>query len=1116
MFIENEKLRELYKVASTDHIEKIEQGLLNLEKQPENTSVLNELLREAHSLKGNSRILGVEEAEMLVHQMEDILHEIKDNEAILSGDLYAPQSGSVLDRLYLGVDAVRKIVREAVTGEPSGVSAFHIMAQLMGAEDEQEVENVETQDFVSVGEEEEIVPANNIPPSEDSFSAVSDSPNNSPSTSCYIEDDELRGLYKVASSDHLAKIEQGLLRLEKQPEDTSILDELLRETHSLKGDSRMLGVEEAEMLVHQMEELLNEIKDNQAILSEDLCDRLYLGVDAVRKIAREAFTGEPHGVSTFHVMAQLMGAEDEETEETEETETVSENSISPITGNGIPPAEDSFAAITDFADDSPSTSCYIEDDELRELYKVASTDHIEKIEQGLLRLEKQPDDTSVLNELLRETHSLKGDSRMLGVSDAETLVHQIEEILNQVKNQETVFSGDLCDRLYLGVDAVRKIAREAVTGERHGVSTFHVVAQLMGAEEETKIVSTNAISPSKEIVSAPGSHPETESTVPPPESLPPSQIQAPTSSVSSAEIETVRVDFPKLDALMTQAGELLVTKLRLEHRSDDVSQVIKLWEDWSRDIATNRLLLKELEPKITPEELKKIAYRDRQERQYLEQLGDLVTKLKNLVLEDNARLDTVTHKLETGIRSLRLLPLSTIFNLFPRMVRDLAKQLGKEIEFIIEGGDIAVDKRILEEIQAPLTHIIRNAIDHGIETPQKRVANNKPRKAKLLLKGSQNNNRIVIEIIDDGQGLDTEKIGLTALKRKVCTESELLNMTPQQIQSLIFAPGFSTRSEVSEISGRGVGLDVVRENVERLKGNVLVESTWGLGCKFQLNFGTSLSTTYIVIVKVNNHSYGIPIDYVEKMILVATDEIFQLEGTPAILWEEKPLSVAWLSDLLKLNQTTKNKYNLKKIPCVILNIGKEKLGVFADKLLEQQNVILNPLSKLLQKIPHISGANILTSGEICLVINPKEILQATASGQGIDSLATVVSQITTKSRVLLVEDSIPIRTQVKRILISAGYDVTVAVDGLEGFNTLQAHKNFDAVVSDVEMPNLSGLEMTVRIRKYAEYDELPIILVTTLATEADKRRGAEVGANAYLTKGDFDQTLLLNTLRRLI
>ena len=902
----------------------------------------------------------------------------------------------------------------------------------------------------------------------------------------FIEDEELRELYKVASADHLEKLEQGLLSLEQQPNDSSILDGLLRETHSLKGDSRMLGVEEAEMLVHQMEELLNEVKNNETVLSGDLCDRLYLGVDAVKKIATEAVTGEPSGVSTFHIMAQLMGAE--EAEEAVLKDTASHKEEAEAEG-----AREIVSTISDTTSE-PST-VYIEDEELRELYKVASADHLEKLEQGLLSLEQQPNDSSILDGLLRETHSLKGDSRMLGVEEAEMLVHQMEELLNEVKNNETILSGDLCDRLYLGVDAVKKIATEAVTGEPSGVSTFHVMAQLMGAEEAEEAEEEA----------------EAEETL----LIPTNETQPKTTSIPSEQIETVRVDFPKLDALMTQAGELLVTKLRLERRNEDVAQLFQLWENWNRDYALNRQLLTQLDSKLTVEERDKLAKQESQERQYLEQFGSLVTTLKNLVQEDNTRLDTVANKLETGIRNLRLLPLSTIFNLFPRMVRDLSKQLGKEIALTIEGEDISVDKRILEEIKAPLTHIIRNAIDHGIETPQERIASNKPQKAQLLLKGSQNNSRIIIEVIDDGRGLDLEKIGVTALKRQVCTEPELLAMTPQQIQSLIFAPGFSTRSEVSEISGRGVGLDVVRENVERLKGTVEVESTWGMGCKFQLSVSTSLSTIYVLIVEINHRPYGIPIDYVEKMILVAPEQIFQVEGSPTILWEEKPLSVAWLRDLLELESTEQILAHQQKIPCIIISIGSEKLGVFADKLLEQQNVILKPQSKLLRKIPNISGATILSSGEVCMILEPKDLLQTTFTGKAVDSL-TILSKITTKPHILLVEDSIPIRTQVRRILISAGYDVTVAVDGLEGFNTLQANKNFDAIVSDVEMPNLTGLEMTTRIRKYAEYDEIPIILVTTLATEVDKRRGAEAGANAYLTKGDFDQTLLLNTLRRLI
>ncbi len=927
----------------------------------------------------------------------------------------------------------------------------------------------------------------------------------------FIEDEELRELYKVASADHIAKLEQGLLSLEQQPDNSSILTELLRETHSLKGDSRMLGVAEAEMLVHQMEELLIEVQNQETVLSDGLCDRLYLGIDAVKKIATEAITGEPAGVDTFEVMAQLMGAEEEPlgmemvNQETDSLAIEDELRL-PVVPEFDEVLIDQSSEMATEITEVMAASAYIEDDELRELYKVASTDHLSTIEQGLLTLEQQPDDAETLKELLRATHSLKGDSRMLGVADAETIVHQMEELLTEVQKGEASFSQDLCDRLYFGLDAVRKIATEAVTGDPSGVVAFDIVASLMGAEgvsEPAQPISENSTAQPK--------------AQPQPQAKPQPQAQSQAKPAPATEqIDTVRVGFPKLDALMSQAGELLVTKLRVERRQEDVAQLFGLWEEWNRDFSINRRLFEEIQIKLTPEEKQKITQRNQQERQHLEQFGGLVSKLKSLVLEDSSRLDTVATQLESGIRNLRLLPLSTTFNLFPRMVRDLAKQLGKEIEFSTEGGDISVDKRILEEIKDPLTHIIRNAIDHGIETPEVRAANNKPSKAKLLLKGSQVNGRIVIEIIDDGGGLDTEKIALTALKRSVCTESELTKMTPEQVQSLIFAPGFSTRSEVSAISGRGVGLDVVRENVERLKGSVAVESTFKQGCKFQLEFNASLSTTNILLVTVDRQYYGIPIDYIEKMVMVSTEDIFQIEDSPSINWEDKPISVAWLKDLLSIKKETIDNNLIQKKPCIIIKIGREKIGIFADRLIGQENIILKNKSKILSGLSCINGSAILGDGSICTVLEPRELVRSTMAGVGADSYSEIVNKVVTKPKVLLVEDSIPIRTQVRRILISDGYDVTVAVDGLEGFNTLQEGSHFDAVVSDVEMPNLSGLEMTAKVRQNPKYDELPIILVTTLATDDDRRRGAEAGANAYLTKGDFDQSLLLETLRRLI
>ncbi len=756
---------------------------------------------------------------------------------------------------------------------------------------------------------------------------------------------------------------------------------------------------------------------------------------------------------------------------------------------------------------------FIEDDELRELYKVASTDHIEKIETGLLYLEKNPNDQAKLDELLRATHSLKGDSRMLGVEEAEMLVHQMEDLLNDVKESQGMISEALCDRLYCGIDAVKKIAREAITGEAHQVSVFEVMAQMMGAaaESESSLVegTTDEIEENSEqnIFNQKASDGDNS----------PPSVTTDNTPVSEHEIESVRVDFKKLDTLMEQAGELLATKMRLARRDQDIFQILQLWEDWSRNFSLSYTVFQNLEYTLTPEEIKPLQRFKQTNQQYLETLGSLVNKLQTVVVEDNARLESVTNDLESGIRNLRVVPLSNVFNLFPRMVRDLGKQLNKNIDFQIQGGELAVDKKILEKIKDPLTHIIRNAIDHGLETCEERTLAGKSPTASLTLRGYQKSNNIVIESIDDGQGLDIGKIKATAIRRCGYTEAELNNLTEAQIQALIFTPGFSTRTEVSEISGRGVGLDVVRANVERLKGSIQVESIPGKGCKFQITLPTSLSTTQVILVEVNQTFYALPIDFLDKMILVSKQDIFQLEGTPTISWNDQPLSVVWLADLLGLPSQQLDSIIKQKLPCMILKVGTESLGIFVERFFDQQNIILKPQSKLLQKIPNISGATILSDGNVCMVLDPKDLVLTATKGTGaVSERSQILTQTQVKPKVLLVEDSIPIRTQVKRILEGAGYDVTVAVNGLEGFKTIRAGKAFDAVVSDVEMPNLSGLEMTARIRQYPEYEELPIILVTTLAKDEDKRRGAEAGANAYLTKGDFDQNLLLNTLKRLI
>ena len=790
---------------------------------------------------------------------------------------------------------------------------------------------------------------------------------------------------------------------------------------------------------------------------------------------------------------------------------------------------------------------YIEDEELRELYKTSSSEHLSKLESSTLILEKNPQDSSALEEFLREAHTLKGDSRMLGLDDIEMLVHHLEDCVEGIKAGKGEITPELCDRLYGGIDAIDRLAHEAVTGEAVEVDTFEVLASLMGAsavestageadlfdddvavssnsgadlfDDDDSLVNTaseadlfddDEDTSSSEADLFEESEPITEISATVANKLP---VKPPAVSKND-KIDTIRVEPQKLDALMTQASELAVTKLRISQQMTEIEQISALWSAWNRQDSISKTIVTEVEQSLSPEKLQPLKQLLNTTEQRINSLGNLINNLKNRASEDIASLNLIGDRLESGIQDLRQLPLSTVFNNYPRMVRDLARQQHKQIELIIEGGDIKADKQILEKIKDPLLHLIRNAIDHGIETPQERIVQGKSETAKIVLRGDRTGSSIGIEISDDGRGLNLESIALTALRRKVRTEAELVVMSELEIQSLIFESGFSTRTEITELSGRGVGLDVVRANVERLKGSIQVTSTPGNGCKFQVRLNTSLATNKVLIVEVDRTLYALPLESIQTMISIAPQDIYEIEGKPTINFEERSLSITWLASLLQLPTPENYSQGKLSLACIVLQIGSDLFGVIVDDLVDQQDVVLKPQSKLLKRIPNIMGATILGSGEVCMILNPPDLLHSIKNGSW-QNVSQPTESTSVKNRLLLVEDSIVIRTQMQKLLKGAGYEVTIAENGAIALHKVQS-QDFDLVLSDVEMPQMNGLEMTANIRQNSKYDRLPIVLITTLASPEDKRRGTEAGANAYLTKGDFDQQLLFDTLNRLI
>ncbi len=738
----------------------------------------------------------------------------------------------------------------------------------------------------------------------------------------------------------------------------------------------------------------------------------------------------------------------------------------------------------------------IEDEELAKLFKAESAEHLARLDDGLLHLEKTPSDQAILEEVFRESHSLKGAARMLGLSKIETASHGLETILNSARKGETPLMPDVIECMTIVLGDLRKLVQEAL----EGAPVSHPPLQGEGwggdglnlADGRSGIMSPHPL-PNLPLEGG-GATPDKPAP----------------NFTEPFHIETVRVETRKLDDLLTLVGELSVIEGRAQHRQLLLDALQEQWVVLERSRRKFQLMLRDVKTEAsTSEALRQMLHT---ETEVLAQLGARIKVARNAFCEDGALLQITVNTLKERVHAVRLLPLSTVFALFPRMVRDLAKQQGKEVELMIEGGEISMDKRILEEMKDPLMHLLRNALDHGIELPAERERQGKPRGGVVRLRAVRDGGGVLLEVHDDGRGLDMEAIRQVALKHGLHDETTLAAMTPAQLQQLILRPGFSTSTFVTELSGRGVGLDVVRANVEHLKGDIRIESSPQQGTVMQVRLPLSLATTRLLLAGVGDRLYGLPIESIYTSRRIREENIFTLEGRPAIELDGQSLIAPCLVDLLEL--PAENQGN--ETVCIVIQVGDERLGLRVDELLGEEEVVAKPLGAPLTRVRNVSGLTILGSGEICAVLNPADLMRsAHKPGTKMRSAELGMKKEVVMATILLVEDSALVRAMEKRILEDAGYEVVVAVDGLDALNAL-GRRSFAAVVSDINMPNMDGLMLTARIRQEPRYKDLPVILVTSLASDDDKRRGLEVGANAYIPKPSFDQRVLLETLRRLI
>lgn len=776
--------------------------------------------------------------------------------------------------------------------------------------------------------------------------------------------------------------------------------------------------------------------------------------------------------------------------------------------------------------------------EILEDFLVEAFELIEQIDHDLVELEANPEDLELLNRIFRVAHTVKGSSSFLNFDVLTKLTHHMEDVLNKARHGELKITPDIMDVVLESVDMMKALLRsirERGNDTDAGVSITDICNRLTAINEGRDPNADHNIStqPQEETESKQDSHLEPQSAMdqepevdvnslseaeveaeierllkvrkaedqarrdkqkqnseqsavqtpestPAPEPAPTpaakpapkkesKESNAPAHSSASAVEQTIRVEVKRLDNLMNLIGELVLGKNRL----------LKIYDD--------------VEERYEGEK-------------FLEELNQVVSALS-----------LVTTDIQLAVMKTRMLPIAKVFNKFPRMVRDLSRELGKQIDLEISGEETELDKSIVEEIGDPLVHIIRNSCDHGVESPKERLAAGKPEKGIIQLKAYNEGNHIVVEIVDDGKGIDALAVKMKALERGLITEREVDSMSDKEAYSLIFKPGFSMAKQVTNVSGRGVGMDVVKTNIEKLNGIIDIDSEVGKGTIIKLKIPLTLAIIQSLLVGSQEEFYAIPLASVKETVRVPVDNIYTIEGKNVLRLRDEVLSLVRLSDLFGVKQVFESG---DQTYVVVINVADSKLGIIVDSLIGQEEIVIKSLGNYLQNIRGIAGGTIRGDGKVTLIVDVGMIMDM-AKEIKVDIRASMESnsQMAKKEKpsdykVLIVDDSKMDRTMMQKSLEPIGVTVIEATNGIEALNIIKSGEHsLDAMLIDIEMPRMDGYTLAGEIRKYSKYRNLPLIAVTSRTSKSDRLRGVEAGMTEYITK-PYSPEYLENVVRK--
>jgi len=738
-------------------------------------------------------------------------------------------------------------------------------------------------------------------------------------------------------------------------------------------------------------------------------------------------------------------------------------------------------------------------------FRAEAEEHIQAVSSGLAEMREQPPAArhkELMEQMYRDVHSLKGAARAVHLEAVEAICQKMEDLFAAIRKEERPLTEELADVVRGTLGEVRRLIE---SGGQPGAGTSEILAKLKshaGAIPDQATTVRPDVQTGKEAVSPQRSEPEAGAPAP--------QVQA--------FAETVRVSVQRLEAILRQSEELLRIELAANHRTGDMTALVErhgAWrQNWGRMAAR---LISDCRNEGTGggdllEMQNMLAQAGEDLAHFHADLKRMATALKTDGRSTSALLD----HLLSDTKGVLMLPFSLLAQFLSRMAEDVCKPEGKKIQFKVSGENIEMDKRVLDEIKDPLIHLIRNCVDHGIESPEARKRAGKPDHGTITLALTQKEaGKAEILVEDDGRGVDCRKVKDSAVKAGVITPAEARTTADSDALRLILESGITTSSIITDLSGRGLGMSIVSQKVDQLGGQVFMDSNPGGGTRIRLLLPITLTTFRGILVRVGDGQYVLPGANVERAWRLNQADIQTIENREIIQFDGRPVSFLRLAHALDL-AVSKNRDRRGWVPVVVIRSAGRRLALGVDEVVGEQEVLVKPLGPQLARVRNISGAAVLGSGRLVPVLNAADLVRPAPTRTGPkDKKPGLPAEGGRVQTVLVVEDSVTSRVLLKNILQSAGYEVTTAVDGIDALTSLRT-KHADLVVSDIEMPRMNGFALTSRIREDAKLGETPIVLVTAKETREDKERGIEAGANAYIAKSSFDQANLLAVMESLL